>query len=246
MEDAKKNNKLTVLFLGEESSDEFKTYEEVARSLDKQTFFHLACDAKCAEELKTEGAKVVLFKTFDELQNNFSGEFSSGAIKQFLQDNSVPTLIEFSEEYVEDIFGKSQNTLFLFADVNSEAYPTQKDTMAALAKELKGKLLFSISDVKDGMQQRLAEFLGVGGKDLPTAYIVQFGAKGIKKFRLEADTIDSDTLKKFISDFEANKLEPTLKSQEPPTGEKEFDEGVKVSYAVNSGAGRQDFREGGP
>ena len=232
LEDAKKNNKLTVVYLGADGTDEFKTYESVARSLERQAFFHLTCDAKCAETLKSGSAKLVLYKPFDELQNNYEGEFNQGAVRKFLADNSVPTLIEFSEEYVEDIFGKNKNTIFLFADVNSEAYPAQKESMAKLAEENKGKLLFSVSDVKEGMQQRLAEFLGVKGADLPTAYIVNFAPKGIKKYKLQADSITADTLKTFIADFEADKLTPTLKSQEIPA--EPFDADVKVSSALKS------------
>ena len=240
LEEAKKKNKLTVVYLGTEDSAEFKTYESVARSLERQTFYHMSCDAGCAESLKSGNAKVILFKPFDEGQNNYEGELTQAGVRDFLNDNSVPRLIEFSEEYVEDIFGKSKTTLFLFADVNSEAYPAQKESMAKLSEEFKGKMLFSVSDVKEGMQQRLAEFLGVKGADLPTAYILKFGAKGIKKYKIAAGTIDLDTLKQFISDYEENKLTPTLKSQEPPA--EPFENDVKVhSHFKNLGTGRQDI-----
>ena len=99
--------------------------------------------------------------------------------------------------------------------------------MVKLSEELKGKLVFSVSDVKEGMQQRLAEFLGIKDSELPTAYILKFGAKGIKKYKLASGGIDLDNLKNFISDFEGDKLTPTLKSQEPPT--EEFENDVKVS-----------------
>ena len=55
------------MYLGADGTDEFKTYESVARSMEKQAFFHMTCDEKCSESLKTGAAKLVLFKPFDEL-----------------------------------------------------------------------------------------------------------------------------------------------------------------------------------
>ena len=152
LKEAKGKNKLTVAFFGTEEDAGFKTYENVARSLDRQAFFHLPCDDACKESLGAKGAKAVLFKPFDELQDNFEGELTQAALRSFITENSVPDLIEFSDEYVQDIFGASRNTAFLFADVNSEAYPAQKEAMAKIAKTKLYSLLYSVSDIKTGMQ----------------------------------------------------------------------------------------------
>jgi hypothetical protein len=55
-----------------------------------------------------------LFRKFDESPLIYSGEWKSSDVASFLSTSSVPTLIEFSEEYIEPIFRDRQSVLFLF------------------------------------------------------------------------------------------------------------------------------------
>jgi protein disulfide-isomerase A1 len=57
-------------------------------------FHHCHCPEAAAEQ-GVEGVGVVLFKQFDEGRNDFEGEFKSDAVKKFIEDNSVPTIMPF-------------------------------------------------------------------------------------------------------------------------------------------------------
>jgi hypothetical protein len=46
---------------------------------------------------------------------NFKNDFTSEHITEFLSTSSVPTLIDFSEEYIDPIFGKKNPAIFLFS-----------------------------------------------------------------------------------------------------------------------------------
>lgn len=105
--------------MGKEDSSEFETYKNVAVTYEKLSFGHYDCDEQCQNEFITGGAQLVLFKKFDNNQDNFSESFEVSNIKSFIDRNSVPKVIIFDESYVEDIFGKSRTTLFLFSDKNS-------------------------------------------------------------------------------------------------------------------------------
>jgi hypothetical protein len=46
----------------------------------------------------------------------FSGNWEVTPIVDWMVAASVPTLIEFSEDYIEPIFGQKQSAIFLFRD----------------------------------------------------------------------------------------------------------------------------------
>lgn len=97
----------------------------------------------------------------------YSGSWETTPIVDWLSASSVPTLIDFSEDYIEPIFGQRKPALFLFRT----AADSDKDfvkVFAEAASTLKGEILFVVSGVTDGIQQRLGEFIGVDESALPT------------------------------------------------------------------------------
>jgi len=107
------------------------------------------------------------------------------------------------------------------ADKDAAFMETFKDA----AKANKGKMLYSYSDVSDGIQQRLAEFMGITEDALPTLRAIV--PAGMKKYISDTKPADLtvDIITKFVDDVLAGKIAPSLKSE--PIPEKN-DEPVKV------------------
>jgi len=104
-------------------------------------------------------------------------------------------------------------------------------TFSDAANKLKGDILFVVSGIKDGIQQRLAEFVGVEAGNLPTVRILN-PADNMKKFTFSGDvkSLNFDELKSFVTDFKDKKLVAALKSQDIPETN---DEPVKVLVGKN-------------
>lgn len=85
-----------------------------------------------------------------------------------------------------------------------------------------------VTGITDGLEQRLAEYIGVTQKDLPTVRIHDT-RNDLKKYNLEGD-VTNESLDKFVADWEAGKLAPSLKSEEIPATN---DEPVKVLVGKN-------------
>jgi protein disulfide-isomerase A1 len=146
------DSKLLLAFFGDATSADFKIFEETANGAavgEKFTFVHT--DKECGA---THGAKednsVVLFRKFDESPLVFPGKIENPALEVFASTSSVPTLIDFSEDYIESIFGAKKSAVFLFRSADQ----TDADFAKVFAKasvELKGKILFVQSGVTDGI-----------------------------------------------------------------------------------------------
>lgn len=171
-------------FFGDSSSREYaEAYLDAAQNptvAEKYQFYHLN-DKECAAALGASSTPaLVLFRKFDDSPLVYPGNWESTPIVDWMSVSSVPTLIEFSEEYIEPIFGQRQAALFLFSAPEDASAPFSK-VFAEAAQKLKGQILFSVSGVTDGIQQRLAEFIGVESSNLPTIRLLD-PANNMKKF----------------------------------------------------------------
>lgn len=223
--------KVTVVFFGDNGSDEFKTFETAAGLDDKRSFLH-SSDAAAATAHSITGPKIVLFRNFDEPKVEFDGKFEAKDISEWIGSNSVPTLIEFSDDYIEPIFQKQQPAIFLFRDPESEDHKKLTEVFDKAAHEFKGQILFSVSGVTNGIQQRLAEFVGVTEADMPRVMLVEFGAGGVDKFVFTGNhaSFTSQEVGDFIAAWKGKKLEKYLKSEDVPENN---DEPVKILVGKN-------------
>jgi len=128
----------------------------------------------------------------------------------------VPTVFAFSEEEIEAVFGQQQETLILFRDDDTDADAAFMKTYEEAAKANKGKMLFSFAGISKGIQEKLAEFMGVTKGDLPTLRAIV--PANMKKYACETKPADftSDVIGKFISDVQSGAIKPHLKSEKVP------------------------------
>lgn len=81
---------------------------------------------------------------------------SVSEIVAFASSNSNPTLIHFSDDYIDSIFRKKKTAIILFTNDNNTNY---SKVFAEASKTYKGKLLFVQSGSKEKSQKMLIEYL---------------------------------------------------------------------------------------
>jgi len=217
MEAKTAEGKLNLSFFGDLSGDLWDAYMGAAKNpaiSENFGFFHTS-DAACGEKFGLSGAGVSLTRRFDESPLAYSGAASQDDIVAFAKGASVPTLISFSEDYIEPIFADQNPALILFTEETGAAY---QDVFASAAKDLKGDVLFVTSGASDGIQARLADFVGVTAEDTPTLRLLDPRGEGMLKYVYEGDiaSLSVDGLKTYLGDFRDGKLEAHLKSEPIP------------------------------
>lgn len=216
--DKTNESKFVVAYFGDEADPLFtEAHVPYASSEDNIVFVH--APAECAADHEAAAPGIMFFRTFEEPKVLYTGAADKDSLKSFVQPLTVPTVFEFSEDMIEPIFGQQQSTLFLFT---SEKEPTAAFKDAAFAN--KGKVLFSYSGVKDGIQERLAEFVGATEADLPFMMLLVPG--NMKKYRAEIPVADATVadISAFVDGVLSGDIKPHLKSEEPPATQ----EGVTV------------------
>lgn len=193
--------------------EDFNAFLKVAQQTENYSFYHNA-EESCATEHGVAFPGAAVFRNFDEHVVPFTGAFTAEDITNFITVKSQARFITFTEDTIEPIFGNKRSALILFTE---ETDSDAQKTFFEAANELEGEILFVQSGVTDGIQSRLAEFVGVEKADLPTVRLID-PAENLRKFVYSGDaaTINVEQIKTFVNDFKTDKLEVHLKSEEIP------------------------------
>lgn len=176
-------DKLALIYFGDLSAREYsEVFLGVASNPavnEKFNFYHNS-DKSCAASHGASTPGLVLVRQFDTPKVVYTGNQEVSPVVEFMLASSVPTLIEFSEDYIEPIFGQRRSAIILFRS-KSDSDSDFAKVFKQAAETLKGEILFVVSGVTEGIQQRLGEFIGVEESNLPTLRLLD-PADNMKKF----------------------------------------------------------------
>lgn len=203
---------LSAVFFGDFEGELYTQFMSVAKSIEGYSFFHAA--GACAAEHGAKHNGVSVFRSFDQSPVHFDGEHNFETLSLWLENSSIPKLITFSEDYIEPIFGKGKDALILFTNDDKAAY---NQVYQQAAEQLNGEILFVVSGTEDGIQQRLAEFVGVSSSDAPSIRLLNPGEE-MRKFVFpgQLSTLSVHAIKNYVDEFKSGALKPHLKSEDEP------------------------------
>lgn len=189
--------------------------------------FYTVSNANLWEKLNATEGTVVLFKNFEEGRNDLTGEFDIPALKEFITSHSVPLVSSFNERVAEAIFGNFHPAIFLYRSAENPEHFKIEEKIRKIAAPFKGKLIFVITDIKDEMEKRLADYYGIKEGSLPQLRIANvknedeiinynFNDNG----KVFTNTTDTEIIN-FIKEFLAGNLTPSVKSEDVPKEQNE-------------------------
>merc|ERR1711957_566596 len=214
-----KNNKISMVLFGEQTTPMGASFIKTAQSNDKATFYHTTADCASANGASADG--VNLYRNFDEPRVAYAGATEEKDITEFIKANSVASLFKFSDDSVEAIFHNSSPAIVYFSDGEPPA------SFVAASKAMKGKILFTYSGVSDGIQEQLGEFVGVSKEEMPCIRIIKPSEAGVTKFKYEGamDAVTAESLSEFVTPWVDGKLVAFRKTEDVPA---KNDEPVRV------------------
>ena len=124
----------------------------------------------------------------------------------------------FNDKSVQYIFQKKNPALVLFSSNATENWNYYINTMTQVSEKIKGKIILVMTDIKEGIAARLADYVGISEKDLPLVAILDTRVD-FKKYKMKGE-INYENIINFIKDWEDNKLKRSLKSEKEPKNNK--------------------------
>ncbi|KAK9797095.1 hypothetical protein WJX73_009781 [Symbiochloris irregularis] len=218
------------------SSSELKAFKTVADAQRDSFSFAHTTEAKLAGS-GVSAPGVILFKQYDDPETIYEGKVTQDALMAWLEKQAVPLVAELDQKphnskAVNLMFSQpSSKVVAIFQakddDKDAKAFRTAMQSSAKKSSDLKHLVIDSSANAQ------ALQYFGLTEKDVP-AVLVQ--SKEDEKF-IKKNAVPKD-LEKFVAQYEAGKLKPTIKSEEPP---KDNSGPVKVVTAntfdeiVNSG-----------
>jgi len=208
---------VVVGFFSDPTAEAFASYIEAASGIDGVAF-GIVNSADIAASQSVVGDAVVLFKKFDEGRNVLpAADVTVEAVKKHVAENSLPLVIEFTQETAQKIFGGDiKNHLLLFVDKSSDKFEAVHGEFAAAAKNHKGSVLFIFINVAEEENERILEFFGLAKADCPTVRLINLGEDMTKFKPDETSDLSADGISAFVQQFRDGKLKPFLMSEEVP------------------------------
>ncbi|KAK3703545.1 protein disulfide-isomerase precursor [Vermiconidia calcicola] len=191
------------------------TFTEVAEGLRDSFLFGATADAELA---KAEGVKqpaVVLYKSFDEGKNIFEEAFTPEALEEFATTASTPLIGEVGPETYAGYMAAGIPLAYIFSET-AEERASLASTLKPIAEKQKGKLNFATIDAKAFGQHGGNLNLEVGKWP---AFAIQDISKNQKYPYSEQGSVSDLSEKnigKFIDEYLAGKVEPSIKSEPIP------------------------------
>lgn len=202
-----------VVYFGDNSLPAFQIFNSIAEKLEEVFFVHVA--APDISEHVVDYS-IVIIKHFDEKKNVYEGALNEEELKAFIEVNTVPIVSNFDDKIAEYVFGRNKTVLILFRNKDIADQVQLEEEFKKVAPKFKGKVHFSITDIKDEIQHRLAEYYGIVEKDLPQVRITEVKSdEDVVNFLL-LDTINEVNIEQFVQDYLNNNLKPFLRSEEIP------------------------------
>lgn len=189
-----------------------ETFAAVAESLRNTHPFGATNDAALAEAAGVKAPAIVLYKTFDEGKAAFTEKFDEEAITKFISTASTPLVGEVGPDTYSGYMSAGIPLAYIFA-TEAEERKTLAETLKPLAEKFRGKINFATIDASSYGAH-------AGNLNLPTDKFPSFAIQDTVKnqkypYNPEAE-ITLETISTFVTEFDAGKIEPSLKSEEIP------------------------------
>jgi len=195
-----------------EASLEYITFIQLSKEEDDFRFGHRF----------VSGEDSITLTNFENVVSKFSGEISKKEVKEWIQRDGFPVLVELDQK----VWQRSSNSkVSLFVGFIDPKDASLKELLKGVAGEFKGQIISSFIDQSNG---QLAQRWGASGSKFPTAAFIKYIAEESKLFIWNEDT-ETEFTKETVSNFVKGAMDGTYKNYKKSEAIPETNDGpVKV------------------
>ncbi|KAF5602323.1 disulfide-isomerase precursor [Fusarium subglutinans] len=213
LEEFKTADKVVVVaYLNADDKSSNETFSKLAEGLRDTYLFGGVNDAAVAEAEGVKAPALVVYKSFDEGKNTFTEKFEEEAIASFITTSATPLIGEVGPETYSSYMSAGIPLAYIFSETPEERKELG-DALKPIAEKFKGKINFATIDAK-------AFGAHAGNLNLKADKFPSFAIQEVvknQKFPFDQEKeITHDNIAKFVEDFAAGKIEPSIKSEPIP------------------------------
>jgi hypothetical protein len=137
------------VYFGPEEGDMYDIFMKVANVAEKYEFYHLP--VTCASlNGGLDAPSISIHRQFDNSPIHYSGDLNLADVAGWLEEESWPQLIDFSQDAIDIIFGHGRkDAIILFT--NEKEGKEYLDVFEETSYRKRGSLMFVISGTEEGV-----------------------------------------------------------------------------------------------
>jgi len=192
-----------VFYYGPTDIKEFKTFERVAH-LDRDTEYFVVSKPELLKNIWTPTVRVHATFHHPQAWLTYEGDWTKANLQTWIQDESLPIVVEMTERTTKYIFDDKSTTIFLVnSGDDSEAALGVMETLCEKDKS------FTCGQLKKDspMFESFTEFLG-SPEEMMKSHILLLETKKMKMYRYKSSVADitDELLNNWLKDWRAGKL----------------------------------------
>jgi len=205
---------VVVAYLSEDDKANTDLLNSVADAHRLDYLFGSSSDAALAEKEGVKAPAVVIYRSFDEPKVVYDGKLEKDELVKFIKSAATPLIGEVGPETYQGYMAAGIPLAYLFVEKDAKNKAELVEAITPIAKEFKGKINFATID---------ATAFGAHAPNLNLeqgkwpAFAIQETAKNAKYPFAQDKEITREVIEAFVRDFDAGKIDPSIKSEEIPT-----------------------------
>ena len=156
---------VSIVFFGKDE-ELYKHFSELALLYD-DLHWGICQSDDCHSNFNTSNGDVIIFNKDGKAAELKAKPYSEDELKKFVDENLIDHVSTFNERAATLIFGRHVPALFFYRIKGSEFEKKIDEIVSSVAEELKGKIQIIITDVQEGIEQKLGENFNITVNDLP-------------------------------------------------------------------------------
>jgi protein disulfide-isomerase A1 len=193
----------------------YDSYLSKVKQLDKEVAFGHCFTEDCMKGLKVEksGTLALVRKFTKSLAFLRTPDFGLNELKKFLDREGTPTVIEYEEKYDNLLFTRSIPGLFICVEKITDELRSIAEAVAKA--NYRQELQVVLSTIEKNTDKKLLDHLNIKKEQRPIVKLADARIK-LKIYRFTGE-ITQQNLQKFIDNWNSNKIEAEIKSEDIPT-----------------------------
>lgn len=200
-----------IAYLDASDSTNKATFSDFADAHRDDYLFGISTDS--AATAGVTAPAVVLYKSFDEGRNDYTGVIDAETLSEFAKEHAVPLLDEISPDNFALYAEAGIPLAYIFIESTNPERESVVKAIEPVAREYKGKVNFVWIDATKFADH--AKSLNLLEPTWPAFAIQDVAA--MTKFPLDQkNPVDFKHVSAFLKEFSAGKIQPSIKSQKIP------------------------------
>lgn len=209
----KTSREYSIIYFGSNKT-EIEMFYSISYKYSKFSFATTNSTKIMKKYLVSDGTIILFNDFFDERHEIKMQGKAKEEIEAFIEELTIPKLLRFDNKGTNILWNKQQPGIIIMLGERSPLIWEYEKKLKKLIKEKIGhKIKVVLTDVVEGIHQKLELLIRVGDDKLPLVKIIDTKKK--KRYKMEGEINDTNILN-FIDDWKAGLLVEDLKSQKVP------------------------------